>query len=194
MKCNNCGAEILDGAPNCPNCGAPVLPSAQGFSGSSFGAASDEPSYLKILTFVGAGLVFLGSWFPRIVYYNMAGEKEAAGLFASDGGILKFYALLFIIIAAGSVCLEVLPNLDAVKKLPFYQFYLPALGFIVFILVCTNNTISAIRDVIKLAKSFGSMLGGKVSGGWGIAWYFLLFGLIILTVRAVLGFLNSKNN
>ena len=79
-------------------------------SGSSFGAASDEPSYLKILTFVGAGLVFLGSWFPRIVYYNMAGEKEAAGLFASDGGILKFYALLFIIIAAGSVCLEVLPN------------------------------------------------------------------------------------
>ncbi|MCR4608592.1 MAG: zinc-ribbon domain-containing protein, partial [Eubacterium sp.] len=25
MRCNNCGAEVMDGSSSCPNCGAPIM-------------------------------------------------------------------------------------------------------------------------------------------------------------------------
>ena len=190
MRCNNCGAEIMDGAPNCPNCGAPVMNANQGFSAG----ASSNPVVGYVTKFgaiAGAALVFLGSflpkWYVAKISFMGISESEGFGLWASDGGILKLWAIILLIDAAGRNAIEYLPAVgDAVKGLPFYQFYLPALGLLAFILGTVNKHVKEVRDAAKALGSMGS-------SHYGIAWWFVLIGLIILFAKAVLETMSSKN-
>lgn len=191
MRCNNCGAEILDGAPNCPNCGAPVMTVNQGFAPAS--NTPSNPAFAMIAKYgaiAGAALVFLGSFIPRwyVAKISFMGisESEGFGLWASDGGILKLWAIILLIVAVGTVAIEFVPAVgDVVKGLPFYQFYLPALGLLAFILGTVNKHVKEVRDVAKAMGSMGS-------SHYGIAWWFVLLGLIILIARAVLDFMGNK--
>ena len=105
MRCNNCGAEILDGAPNCPNCGAPVMTvgSVPGTPAKAFAFKSPIPAEMyKFITFAGAGLIFLGTIIPRLLYYKEVGlgekDSDSIGLFSSGSGILKLWAIILIIV------------------------------------------------------------------------------------------------
>lgn len=192
MRCNNCGAEVMDGSPSCPNCGAPIMAVNQGFAPAGK-SASANPAFdmiVKFGTIAGAALVFLGSfipkWYVAKVSFMGVSESEGFGLWASDGGILKLWAIILLIVAVGSVCIEYVPAVgDVVKGLPFYQFYLPALGLLAFILGTVNKHVKEVRDAAK-------MLGSMGSSHYGIAWWFVLIGLIILFAKAVIEMLNNK--
>ncbi|SEF67927.1 zinc-ribbon domain-containing protein [Eubacterium ruminantium] len=202
MRCNNCGAEIMDGAPACQNCGAPV-PTMGTYPGAGMGAtAKSSPiptEFFKFITFGGAGLVFLGTVIPRLLYMKSKGESESVGLFSSGSGALKVWAIFLIIVAGGMVALELVPAVkDMIKGLPFWQFYLPGLGLLSLILIMCNSNVKEFRSMISLTKSMNGLLsafgGSKVSGGWGISFWLILLGLIAIIARAVLGFLYEKEN
>jgi len=198
MKCNNCGAEIYDGAPNCPNCGAPVQAASMGNSmgaGVSLFKSPIPTEYNKFITFAGAGLIFLGVVIPRLLYckisYGGDSEKDSMGLFSSDTGILKLWAIFLLIAAAAAVAIELVPAVkDMVKSLPFYQFYAPGLALLSIILIMTNKNVKAFRSMISLYSAIGSK---DVSGGWGISFWLILLGVIALIGRGVLGFLSKED-
>ena len=207
MKCNNCGAEIYDGAPNCPNCGAPVMAPMGAYPGAGAPVSSFKSpiptEFYKFISFAGAGLIFLGVIIPRLLYIKTSGfgeaENEAVGLFAKDGGALKVWALFLLIAAAAAVAIEIVPAVkDIVKGLPFHQFYAPGLALIALILVMTNSHVKEFRAAVKAAKSMKSLaaaFGGSVniSGGWGISFWLILLGVIALICRGVLGFLSKED-
>ncbi len=199
MRCNNCGAEILDGAPNCPNCGAPVMTVNQGFAPAGNADLPSNPALamlVKFGAFAGAGLIFLGAIIPRwhVASVSFMGLKESDsfGLLASNGGILKLWSIILILVAVGTVLIETVPAVgDVVKGFPFYQFYLPALGLLAFILATVNKLVrqhAGSGDDAAAIKAFG----GSVSSHYGIAWWFVLLGLIILIARAVVNMMNEK--
>lgn len=170
----------------------------QGFAPAG-NSASSNPAFdmiIKYGTFVGAGLVFLGSFLPRwhvakVSAFGMS-ESNNFGLWASNGGILKLWSILLIIVAVGSVLIETNPKVkDMVKGLPFYQFYLPALGVLAFILATTNKLVRA-HSISGEDKAAIKMLGGSVSSHFGIAWWFVLLGLIILIAKGVIEMINNK--
>ena len=209
MKCNNCGAEIYDGAPNCPNCGAPVMAPMGAYPGAGAPVSSFKSpiptEFYKFISFAGAGLIFLGVVIPRLLYYKMSGsgekESDSMGLFSSGAGVLKLWAIFLLIAAAAAVVIEIVPAVkDIVKNLPFYQFYAPGLGLLSLILIMTNKDVKAFRDMISLMKGMmsglASAFGGgnvSVSGGWGISFWLILLGVIALIGRGVLGFLSKED-
>ena len=196
MRCNNCGAEIMDGAPNCPNCGAPVMVANQGFAPA--GSTSSNPAIellIKFGAFAGAGLIFLGAFIPRwhvaSVSFMGISESDSFGLLASNGGILKLWSIILMLVAVGTVLIETVPSVgNAVKGLPYYQFYLPALGLLAFILATVNKLVRQHAGSGDDAKALEAW-GAKVSSHYGIAWWFVLLGLIILIARAVIMMMNK---
>lgn len=207
MKCNNCGAEIYDGAPNCPNCGAPVQAAPMGNSMGAGVSSFKSPiptEYNKFITFAGAGLIFLGVVIPRLLYYKESGggesEKESWGVFSGDLGIVKLWAIFLLIAAAAAVAIELVPAVkDMVKSLPFYQFYAPGLALLSTILIMASGKVKDIRSVISAMKKLKSIYAGfgggniSISGGWGISFWLILLGVIALIGRGVLGFLSKED-
>ncbi len=192
MRCNNCGAEIMDGSPNCPNCGAPVMTVNQNFAPVGGGKFSN-PVFEMITKFgsiPAAVLIFLGaiisSWYVLKISFMGISESTGFGLFESGGGSLKVWGILLIIVAVGAVLIDFVPAVsEIVKGLPYYQFYLPALGLIAFILGSIDKHVKDVRDA---AKEYGSM----ASSHFGIAWWFVLLGLIILIAKGVIGMMNEN--
>ena len=199
MRCNNCGAEIMDGAPNCPNCGAPVMTVNQGFAPGGSSAPSNPAlaALVKYGAFAGAGLVFLGSFLPRwhvakVTVWGIS-ESNSFGLWASNGDILKLWSILLIIVAVGTVLMETMPQVkDAVKGLPFYQFYLPALGLLAFILASCAKVVKD-HSISGSDASSIKALGGSASSHFGLAWWFVLLGLAILIAKAVIETISKEN-
>ena len=133
-----------------------------------------------ICAFVGFFFLFISSWFPRWVQASGFG---GAGLFAADGGILKLYAFLFLAIVGWGVVvyLNVVPEVvEKYRKLPFSQFYLPALALIVWILCMTNSNF---RMIVDAGKAY-SLLGG--SAGYGFIAWLCLIGILLLLARPVM--------
>ncbi len=129
---------------------------------------------VKVCTYIGFVFTFLASFLPAWV----TGYGVGVGLFAGDGGILKLYGILFLL---GSICgilldfgskVQGLNALtDAVKKLPFSQFYIPGLFFILYLLARFNS-------LFRMAVGFGA--------SWGFAKWICLIGVILLFVRPVM--------
>lgn len=209
MRCNNCGAEIMDGAPNCPNCGAPVIPSGgQNQFGSAMPAGkAANPAmeyFLKYGTIAGAALMIVGVIIPRFHSVKLSAlgfEVFSAkyGLFYKNGGILKLWAVLLLIAAVGAIMTETNAQVkNIVKGLPFNQFYMPALGLIAFILAAVHKAsveVNLYGEKIVLDSDTRKLLGsdgGAVSYGLGISAWIVLIGLAILIAKAVIEFLNSN--
>ena len=135
-----------------------------------------------ICTCVGLFFMFISSWFPRWV---QASGYGGAGLFASNGGILKLYAFLFIAIVAWEVIIHfnVIPEVvGKFRSLPFSQFYLPALALIVWILCMTNSNF---RMYVNAGKQVKELTGVSTSGYGFIAWLCLI-SILLLLVRPVM--------
>ena len=129
---------------------------------------------IKICTLVGFFFTFLASFLPAWV----SGGGHGIGLFGEFGGILVLWGILFLL---GSICgilLELGSSVqglkalsDAVKKLPFSQFYIPGLFFILYLLARFNS-------LFRLAVGFGA--------SWGFAKWICLIGVLLLFVRPVM--------
>lgn len=155
--------------------------------GGIIGSFKENP--LNIATYVGVILLFLSSFMPGWIYVSGWGAKESAGLLASDGGILKLWALIlflttiaiFFVASADNINIPAVNNMiDKFKSLPFSQFYLQALAFIMFLLCTFNGTFhDAIKEVKEL-KDWG------FKGGYGYAFWFCLIGIILTLVVPVM--------
>ena len=135
---------------------------------------------LKIVTYVGFFFLFLASFLPWVSAFGIG-----AGLWAPDGGILKLWAILLLLTAVCGILIEfgsLIPALNSIadtfKKLPFSQFYLPALALIIWI-ICICN--SLLRSSVK----FGAH--------WGIGMWLCIIGVVLLLVRPVLAIIQKKN-
>ncbi len=180
-------------------------PYPQNYGGASFKQGGGFPALINsfkanpisIATYAGIVLVFLSSFLPGWVHASYDGDKVSAGLLASDGGILKLWALLLFLssiamFAIASDDFQVIPVpkvsslVDKFKSLPFSQFYFPALVFILFLLCTFNSTFRTVIDAVKAAKSYAALLGMTIHGGYGYAFWFCLLGLILILVEPVL--------
>ena len=128
---------------------------------------------LKIVTYVGFFFLFLASFLPWVSAFGIG-----AGLWASDGGILKLWALFFVLVAAcksivlfGSNIRALKGVVEGYKRLPFSQFYIPAFVILLFILVICN---SMLRTTVKYGAS------------WGLCFYLCIIAIILLLVRPVM--------
>ena len=135
---------------------------------------------IKICTLVGFFFTFLGSFLPAWVSAGGIG----VGLFAGDGGILKLYGILFLFGSIFGILLEFSSHAqglkalsDAVKKLPYSQFYIPGLFFIVYLLARFNGN-------FRLVVSFGA--------SWGFAKWICLIGVLLLFVRPVMKLIKKE--
>ena len=139
---------------------------------------------LFITSVVGYFFLFIVAWFPRWV----SALGSGAGLFASDGGILKLWAILFLLLCACGVIVEIVGENNAslggivtkFKSLPFSQFYIPAVALILWILCITNSTF---RLVIN--SSWGL-------AHWGFCMYLCIIAIILLLVRPVMALIQKK--
>jgi hypothetical protein len=180
-------------------------PYPQNYGGASFKQGGGFPALINsfkanpisIATYAGIVLVFLSSFLPGWVHASYDGDKVSAGLLASDGGILKLWALLLFLssvamFAIASDDFQVIPVpkvselVDKFKSLPFSQFYFPALVLVLFLLCTFNSTFRTVIDAVKAAKSYAALLGMTIHGGYGYAFWFCLLGLILILVEPVL--------
>ena len=129
---------------------------------------------LKICDIVAIFFLFLVAWMPSWV----SAFGMGAGLLASDGGILKLWALFFVLVAAWTSIVLFGSNIRALKgvvegykRLPFSQFYIPAFVILLFILVICN---SMLRTTVKYGAS------------WGLCFYLCIIAIILLLVRPVM--------
>ena len=139
---------------------------------------------LMITSIIGYFFLFIVAWFPRWI----SALGSGAGLLASDGGILKLWALLFFLLCVLGVIIEVVGEGNAAlggfvtkyKSLPFSQFYIPAVALILWILCLTNSLFrSTISGTWGLAH-------------WGICMYMCIIAVILLLVRPVMCLIQKK--
>ena len=171
------------------------------------GVVSDlKTNIFKTIGLVGALLIFLSSFLPGWVYAKYGSDSESAGLFAEDGGILKLYGILLLIISLAMIvfALSDFIHVPAIKNfaqkfnsLPFSAFYLPAASLILFFLATFNSNFRDVIDAIKEIKDmYSSWMGSSsdISGGYGYAFWFCLIGIILTLVPAVMSIINKNKN
>ncbi len=171
------------------------------------GVVSDlKTNIFKTIGLVGAILIFLSSFLPGWVYAKYGSDSESAGLFAEDGGILKLYGILLLIISLAMIvfALSDFIRVPAIKNfaqkfnsLPFSAFYLPAASLILFFLATFNSNFRDVIDAINEIKDmYSSWMGSSsdISGGYGYAFWFCLIGIILTLVPAVMSLINKNKN
>ena len=144
---------------------------------------------IRICAYIGLVFIFFSSFLGRWVYVKASflgtTITEGAGLFASDGGILILYGILFMVLSIWGMVVEfgsLIPALNSIaakyKSLPFSQFYIPCAAFILWLLAIFNSNF---RMVVNSAKdvSYGS-------SGYGFVTWMCLIGIILLLVRPVM--------
>jgi len=155
---------------------------------------------IRICAYIGCLFLLLSSFMPRWVYVKVSfmgiSESAGEGLFRAGGGILKLYAILFMILAICGILVEFgsyLPSLNNIaakfKALPFSQFYIPCAAFIVWLLCVFNGTF---RDTINSVKDASGYLGDAAKSGYGFVMWMCLIGIILLLVRPVMAIINKK--
>ena len=186
-------------------------PGAQQFRSQTMGNPAGGASLIeairqnpiKVCAYVGSILLILSGFLPRWVYFKASlgsfSQSSGAGLFASDGGILKLYGFLLIIFGLCASFIEFgsyVPSLNNVaakfRALPFSQFYIPCASFIVWLLAVFNSNF---RNVVNMYKGEDttSLLGGSVSSGYGFVMWMCLIAIILLLVRPVMALIQKKN-
>ena len=167
-------------------------------AGNYFEAIKSDP--VRICPYIGYVFLFLSSFLPRWVYLKITllgiSESEGEGLLVSGGGILKLYAILFILLAAWGLIIEFgsyIPALNNIaskyKSLPFSQFYVPCAAFIVWLLAIFNGTF---RDAINSVKEYSSYYGDAAKAGYGFVMWMCLIGIILLLVRPVMAIVKKQ--
>ena len=133
---------------------------------------------VRICAYVGYMFTFLASFVPRWVSVSFFGVTQGAGLFASDGGILKLWGILFLLGSIVGCLMEfgsfipAINNVAAkVKALPYSQFYIPGLFVILYILCRFNGNFTTFVNA---------------GGSWGFAKWICLIGILLLLVRPIL--------
>ncbi len=129
---------------------------------------------LRICTCIAVFFLFLVAWLPAWVSAFGIG----AGLFASDGGVLKLWAFFFFVTMVWTIIVEFSSGkgglasvVAAYKRLPFSQFYIPAFVLILFLLVIFN---SLIRTSVR------------VGAHYGLCFYLCLIAIALLLVRPIM--------
>ena len=140
---------------------------------------------IKLTTYIGYFFIFITSFLPGWITSNIGGGE---GLLVTGGGILKLYALLFVLISVCGILVEfgsIIPALNGIagkfKALPFSQFYLPGLAFIVWLLSILNGEF---RD--KMGSFFG------LSVGYGICMYLCIIGILLVLVRPIMAIVKKE--
>ncbi len=137
------------------------------------------PKYVKpsVCRIVGAVLILVFSFVP--VWFGMGayGMYQGVGFFATGGGILALWGVLFILAGLALLFLEVdlpaLRNLQSrLNGIPYFRFFIP--GF------CVLNFILG-----TFAHS-----GGGSSVGWG--WWMIMLGILLTFVAPVADIINEK--
>ena len=148
-----------------------------GSNGNFIDAIKQQP--IKIATYVGFFFLFLITFLPWVSFMGIG-----AGLLASDGGILKLWALMFFLVSVCGILIEfgsLIPALNniasAYKKLPFSQFYLPALALILWIICLCNSNFR---------------LTVKAGAHWGIGMWLCIIGIVLILVRPVMALIQKK--
>ena len=140
---------------------------------------------LKIATYVGYFFIFLTSFLPGWVTAKIWGISSSEGLLVSGGGILKLWAFLFFAIAVCGILIEfgsLIPAINGVadkfKKLPYSQFYLPGLAFIIWIIASFTG------EFHTLVKSSGV--------GYGFCMFLNIIGILLVLVRPIMAIIKKQ--
>ncbi len=156
---------------------------------------------MKIVSYGGVLFVFLASFLPGWIHASYWGKSHSAGLWASDGGILKLWSLLFIVACVAQVAVIAeknvnIPGTDSFmqkyRNLPFSDFYVIALMVVLFFLCTFNGTFREVVTAIKEAKEYGNTILGKVSGGYGYAFYMCIIGILALCVEPAMKLIKGE--
>ncbi len=134
---------------------------------------------------IAAFILFFSAVLPGWFGVSESGAILSAGLLVKEGGILKLWAILFIISALAVIVLEyeVVPAFNnMIKSLPFGEFYVPALAVVTFIL----GTFAYSKET----KDGMKMLGMK----FGFCWWFALIAVILLCIKPVVKAIKGELN
>ena len=134
---------------------------------------------------IAAFILFFSAVLPGWFGVSESGATLSAGLLVKEGGILKLWAILFIISALAVIVLEyeVVPAFNnMIKSLPFGEFYVPALAVVTFIL----GTFAYSKET----KDEMKMLGMK----FGFCWWFALIAVILLCIKPVVKAIKGELN
>ena len=134
---------------------------------------------------IAAFILFFSAVLPGWFGVSESGATLSAGLLVKEGGILKLWAILFIISALAVIVLEyeVVPAFNnMIKSLPFGEFYVPALAVVTFILGTFAYS--------KKTKDGMKMLGMK----FGFCWWFALIAVILLCIKPVVKAIKGELN
>ena len=141
---------------------------------------------ILIVTYVGFFFILITSFLKGWVTAKVYGITSSEGLLVTGGGILKLYALLFALIAIWGILVEFgsfIPAINGIvdkfKKLPYSQFYLPCLAFIVWLLSILNGEF---RDLVKISGIH-----------YGICMYLNIIGILMIAARPVIALIQKKN-
>ena len=158
--------------------GGYAMAGGAGFNSNKF-VMDLKTNYMKVISMVGALLIFISPFFHWLAA-KYDGDKEACNMFSLAGdkkgideGIFAFYAIMFLLIGATLICLELadyIPALYNIKaKIPSVQIVelvLVALALLFWFLAFFNGDLS---DVVKAGKKYLKWLDedGYVRRGLG---------------------------
>ena len=203
MNCPKCGTMLPDGASFCSVCGTQL--GQQMYQQAQPGMYQQPqpgmqqpqpgmyqpgymprppvirvPKYVKpsMCRVVGASLIticsILPAWFGA--YYG-SGMYQGVGFFATGGGILALWGVLFLLAGLALLFFEIdFPPIrnaqGAFHALPYARFYIPAFCVLNFILGTFAHS------------------GGSASVGWG--WWLTLLGILLTFVSPIVDLVKGR--
>ncbi len=230
MVCKNCGHEIEEGADFCLECGESISEPVvitnikvekkpeKREEDIDYGDLSkyDISGYINslgnnkvnLLAFFGAFLVYLSPFFTWLhqLYF---GEEEKGSLFdiagknleiATDSAMLKFVAILIIVVGILMLIVSASAYLGPIKK---YQNkdvfrYLPViLGTVAVIIVFADGAYPDAIDAIEvMTEKFRAVGAGKdiYDGGPGVGPLLFILGMVLYIISLLLYKKERKSN